>query len=133
MSLKEFVAQAEKDIYARFGLLVTVTLDTPKFDVLYGMIDIDDIIVTVCDKCNIKIEELLSKSREHPIPDIRKIVSLIAYDHCKHKYKDIGRALGGLKHCTVLVQRRIGYELLQTDKEFRDLYEACVIAVKEKL
>lgn len=70
---------------------------------------------------NTTIEELASPCRESRLVTLRKICAMLMYDRgltCK----EIGTLLGNRDHTTIVYSIGKGYDLLETDDYFRNLY-----------
>jgi len=82
----DFTREALKDLIALQDKLVTI----------------ENIQKTVCEYYNIRINELLSKSRTRSVARPRQIAMALAKELTNHSLPEIGAAFGGRDHTTVI-------------------------------
>lgn len=66
-------------------------------------------------------EVITGKRRFRAIANVRRAIVLVVCEHRRHSYPEIGQALGGLDHSTVIHARKTGEALLERDPEFAKL------------
>lgn len=70
---------------------------------------------------NLDVDSLQSKSRKRQIVTARQLSMYFVKQHTDHSLKKIGEAFGGRDHSTVIYSCRTVNDLIDSDKEFRQL------------
>lgn len=89
----------------------------------------DDLIQTVCRYYNIKMKDILSKSRKQNIAQARQVAMHLIHKYTGASYSQIGRRFGGRDHSTVLYACNQVVRRLSVEKDFRkelEEIEACI-------
>lgn len=78
----------------------------------------------VCDSYRIRQHELISDSRQHPLPDARALCYLlIKSHHPKMPLKKIGQYFGGRDHSTISTALATVKDLLETEKALQKTFK----------
>ena len=80
---------------------------------------IEDITRKVCDFYHLKEEVIVSKSRKQEIVRARQIAIYLANQHTNETTVQIGRAIGGKNHATVLHSINLVKTMMETDIKIR--------------
>ena len=86
-------------------------------------ITIEHIIETVCAEMDIDKERLNSSERTREVAIARQLAMFLAKKHTKQPLTNIGAAIGGRNHATVLHSCKTISNLMDTDKMFRQQVE----------
>ena len=95
-------------------------------DLLYlqdKLVTIDNIIKTVAEYYKVKVAEILSKKRNRSIARPRQMAMLMAKELTNHSLPEIGNAIGGRDHSTVLHGYRKIKELIGIDVDITEDYK----------
>lgn len=76
------------------------------------------LIGIACEYFNVEEDVLLSKSRKRPLPDIRFIILVLAVKYVKNNISQIGKAVRGFHHTTVLHARTVVEDMLTIKDPF---------------
>ncbi len=87
-------------------------------------INVDQIVHVVCSYFNITEEALNSSKRTRELAQARQIAMYLSKQHTKSSLAVIGATIGGRNHSTVLHSCKAVSNLIETDKQFRDMVEA---------
>ncbi len=117
------------------GRRITISLAKEVLKVYVQMyqkeITIDNIIEIVCNYLNIDHARFNSSERTREIAQARQIAMFLAKRHTKAPLTQIGSAIGGRNHATVLHSCKTVQNMIDTDKSFRaqvDEIEKIVLA-----
>lgn len=117
------------------GRRITISLAKEVLKVYVQMyqkeITIDNIIEIVCNYLNIDHTRFNSSERTREIAQARQIAMFLAKRHTKAPLTQIGSAIGGRNHATVLHSCKTVQNMIDTDKSFRaqvDEIEKIVLA-----
>ncbi len=117
------------------GRRITISLAKEILKVYVQMhqkeITIDNIIEIVCNYLNIDRSRFNSSERTREIAQARQIAMFLAKRHTKAPLTQIGSAIGGRNHATVLHSCKTVQNMIDTDKSFRaqvDEIEKIVLA-----
>ena len=106
---------------------ITTTLAKEVLKVYVSMyqkeITIEQIIATVCDQMDIEKERLSSSERTREVAIARQLAMYLAKKHTKQPLTNIGAAIGGRNHATVLHSCKTISNLMETEKMFRQQVE----------
>ena len=91
--------------------------------------DLDQVIHEVSDYFNVDIDELCGPSRRKHISHARQIAMYIAREETDTSLAQIGEALGGRDHSTVLY----GHDKIEEAIEVEDQLRREVLAIRERL
>ena len=86
-------------------------------------ISVENIQKTVADYYKIKVADMYSKKRPASIARPRQIAMYLSKQHTKAPLTQIGPAIGGRNHATVLHSCKAVANLMETDKTFRHQVE----------
>ena len=86
-------------------------------------ITIEQIISTVCDHMGIDKERMSSSERTREVAIARQLAMFLAKKHTKQPLTNIGAAIGGRNHATVLHSCKTISNLMDTEKLFRQQVE----------
>ena len=86
-------------------------------------ITIEHIISTVCEHMNIDKERMSSSERTREVAIARQLAMYLAKKHTKQPLTNIGAAIGGRNHATVLHSCKTISNLMDTEKMFRQQVE----------
>lgn len=86
-------------------------------------ITIDDILAQTCHYCNVRKDEVFSKSRKANIVEVRQIAMYLAHKFTKLSTSKIGILIGNRNHTTVIHSISVVESLTATDAKFRDKVE----------
>ena len=86
-------------------------------------ITIEQIIATVCDHMGIDKERMSSSERTREVAIARQLAMYLAKKHTKQPLTNIGAAIGGRNHATVLHSCKTISNLMDTEKLFRQQVE----------
>lgn len=78
------------------------------------------IMIHVCKKRNVSIEELESKTRQRNISTTRQIIAYIIKKTTKLTLSEIGQYCGGHPHDQVIYSLKVVANLIETDKKFKE-------------
>lgn len=119
---EKIINRFKKEYYDKIGLMPTVAV--------YGLDNIDLKMEEIEDVVNsfipIKYKNLYtikSPTRKRDILNLKKIFIKISRDELKKKVKEIGRYLNGIDHSTVVVAYQVHHDLVETDENYKQLYE----------
>lgn len=82
---------------------------------------IDLIIKEVCREYNITPEKICSKTHKREVVLPRQICFYLAKKYTKKSLSSIGQAIGNKDHATVLHACKTVNDIIDTDKEFRNI------------
>lgn len=82
-------------------------------------LSVQEIQKTVCAYFGITPESLLSRTRKREICQARQIAMFLSRNHTKNSLSSIGALIGGKDHATVLHSCNTVYNLMDTDRVFR--------------
>ena len=106
---------------------ITTTLAKEVLKVYVSMyqkeITVEHIIATVCDHMNVDRERLNSSERTREVAIARQLAMFLAKKHTKQPLTNIGAAIGGRNHATVLHSCKTISNLMDTEKIFRQQVE----------
>ncbi len=106
---------------------ITTTLAKEVLKVYVSMyqkeITIEQIIATVCEQMDIEKERLSSSERTREVAIARQLAMYLAKKHTKQPLTNIGAAIGGRNHATVLHSCKTISNLMETEKMFRQQVE----------
>ena len=106
---------------------ITTTLAKEVLKVYVSMyqkeITIDHIIDTVCAEMNVDRERMNSSERTREVAIARQLAMFLAKKHTKQPLTNIGAAIGGRNHATVLHSCKTISNLMDTEKMFRQQVE----------
>jgi chromosomal replication initiator protein len=106
---------------------ITVALAKEVLKVYVSMyqkeITIEQIIATVCDQMNVDKERMSSSERTREVAIARQLAMYLAKKHTKQPLTNIGAAIGGRNHATVLHSCKTISNLMDTEKLFRQQVE----------
>lgn len=94
------------------------------------------IMEIVCDCCLVKIEELQAPQKiSRQCCDARHIAMTLIYKYCdtgenKHTKTKIGLLFGGRDHTTVISAMRKAQDLIDTNKDFRRMFNCSETVIK---
>lgn len=88
------------------------------------VLTMDAIVNFVCERREVKAADLRSKSRKAPITAARHLVCYLTHKYTETSLSQIGRALGGRDHSTVLHSCTSFEKKMVTDRTFRAEIEA---------
>ena len=91
--------------------------------VSYEEITIEHIIEVVCAEMNIDRERMSSSERTREVAIARQLAMFLAKKHTKQPLTNIGAAIGGRNHATVLHSCKTISNLMDTEKLFRQQVE----------
>lgn len=91
----------------------------------------DGILQSVCKYKNIKVRDVLSKSRKQPIVQVRQLAMFLIHKYTQLSYAEIGRSMGKKDHTTVLHACDIIKKRLAVDKAFRKEVEDIELTLKK--
>ncbi len=92
------------------------------------------IFQTIQEQFGITQEEIESASLKREISDVRKYICAFLKDfYPRISFASIGYLIGNRTHSTVLTARKKHFELIKTDKEYKEGYEIFKTAINEKL
>lgn len=114
----KYIDRVRDDFYLTFGYYPDITLNKPEnieTKINLPLLQIKNKVQDFNKKYRID-----SASRLQELVFLRKIYCMVATDY-KHTCTSIGRSLNR-DHSTVLHNVKSGYNLLETDNEFRELY-----------
>ena len=77
----------------------------------------------VCDYFSVSEDSVASKSRVRAVANARHIAMYLSKQMTKKSLSEIGRAVGGRDHATVLHSCSVVNDLMDTDKEFKNHVE----------
>ncbi len=85
------------------------------------------VIDVVCYTLAFERDEVCSKSRKAPFPDIRKIIFKLSKDYGSYSltFAQIGSFFANSDHATVMWGIRKAKDLYSTDRQFKKEYDAC--------
>jgi chromosomal replication initiator protein len=86
-------------------------------------ITIEQIISTVCEQMNVDKERMSSSERTREVAIARQLAMFLAKKHTKQPLTNIGAAIGGRNHATVLHSCKTISNLMDTEKLFRQQVE----------
>ncbi len=86
-------------------------------------INVEQIMAIVCRRFNITVDALTSSKRTRDLAQARQIVMFLAKQHTKSSLSVIGASVGGRNHSTVLHSCKTVTNLMETDKQFKDLVD----------
>lgn len=86
-------------------------------------ITIEQIISTVCEQMNVNRERMNSSERTREVAIARQLAMYLAKKHTKQPLTNIGAAIGGRNHATVLHSCKTISNLMDTEKLFRQQVE----------
>ena len=86
-------------------------------------ITIDQIIDVVCEQMNVDRERMASSERTREVAIARQLAMFLAKKHTKQPLTNIGAAIGGRNHATVLHSCKTISNLMDTEKLFRQQVE----------
>ncbi|MFI3258571.1 MAG: chromosomal replication initiator protein DnaA [Rikenellaceae bacterium] len=86
-------------------------------------INVEQIIGVVCRNFNISLDALNSAKRTRELAQARQIAMYLAKQHTKSSLSVIGAAVGGRNHSTVLHSCKAVTNLIETDKQFKEVVE----------
>ena len=86
-------------------------------------ITIDHIIEVVCEQMNVDRERMSSSERTREVAIARQLAMFLAKKHTKQPLTNIGAAIGGRNHATVLHSCKTISNLMDTEKIFRQQVE----------
>ncbi|MCH5334575.1 MAG: chromosomal replication initiator protein DnaA [Alistipes sp.] len=105
------------------GRRITVSLAKEVLKVYVQMcrkeITLESIIDTVCGNLSIPLDRFNSTERTREIAQARQIAMFLAKRHTKAPLTQIGSAIGGRNHATVLHSCKTVQNMIDTDKSFR--------------
>ena len=86
-------------------------------------VTIDQIIDVVCEQMNVDRERMASSERTREVAIARQLAMFLAKKHTKQPLTNIGAAIGGRNHATVLHSCKTISNLMDTEKLFRQQVE----------
>ncbi|MFI3288652.1 MAG: chromosomal replication initiator protein DnaA [Rikenellaceae bacterium] len=86
-------------------------------------INIEQIVSVVCKYFEISIEALNSAKRTRELAQARQIAMYLAKQHTKSSLSVIGSTIGGRNHSTVLHSCKAVTNMMETDKQFKELVD----------
>ena len=106
---------------------ITTTLAKEVLKVYVSMyqkeITIDQILATICEHMGVDKERLSSSERTREVAIARQLAMYLAKKHTKMPLTNIGAAIGGRNHATVLHSCKTISNLMETEKMFRQQVE----------
>ncbi|MFI3305418.1 MAG: chromosomal replication initiator protein DnaA [Rikenellaceae bacterium] len=87
-------------------------------------INVEQIMSVVCRHFNITVDAVVSSKRTRDLAQARQIVMFLAKQHTKSSLSVIGATVGGRNHSTVLHSCKTVNNLMETDKQFKDLVDS---------
>lgn len=96
-------------------------------------ISIDDIQKIVCDYFDIDQQYLLSKCRKQEVLDPRHMCIYFCRKFTKKTLNEIGDQTGGRNHSTLSSSLKTVYNLLESDKEFKNNMSNIDLMIKTKI
>lgn len=78
------------------------------------------IILAVSKVTDIRAKQIQSRCRKREIVDARRLAMALIYDKCHLSLKATGALFGSVDHSTVLHSNMSYFDLLDTDKGFRE-------------
>jgi len=102
----------------QFEIIIQVIKKEPK-----KYLSLQQVMQIVCSKMKIHSDYLNMKSREKTIVLPRQMAHYIASKKTKNTLSEIGFYFGGVDHSTVLYSIKNIKNQLETDKQFRELYQ----------
>lgn len=97
-----------------------IRLHKMRYEEVTKSITIRDIVRAVCIKLNVPIDKVESKSRKQELVLARKISAYLACQSERYSLKEIGLALGGRDHTTIIHNRESVVDMLQTSPSMRE-------------
>lgn len=88
------------------------------------MLDMERLLEFVGDMCRVGVNDLLSRRRPIRVCNAKRICAMALFRYTRLSLPQIGRALGGRDHSTMIHSIRMGKRLYETDKKFRDTADA---------
>lgn len=87
--------------------------------------ELNEILACVSKTTNVPVVDIVSKKRNQPISDARRLYFKVSLETLKDEgvtLKNIGESIG-LDHSIVVYYRRTAQNLIETDKRFRRMYD----------
>ena len=123
----EIVDNAVDEALNGFGKKITITLAKEVLKAYIKLyqkeITIDHIQQVVCQYLDLDVERFNSTERTREIAQARQIAMYLSKQHTKAPLTQIGAAIGGRNHATVLHSCKAVANLMETDKAFRHQVE----------
>jgi chromosomal replication initiator protein len=82
---------------------------------------INKIRKVVCDFFEIEENHLVLKTRKREIVQARQICHHFARKYTKRSFSEIGRSIGNKDHATVMHSLKVVNDLMDTDREYREM------------
>ncbi len=86
-------------------------------------VNVEQIVSVVCKHFEISIEALNSAKRTRELAQARQIAMYLAKQHTKSSLSVIGSTIGGRNHSTVLHSCKAVTNMIETDKQFKDVVD----------
>ena len=90
---------------------------------------LEEILVAVCDSTGTNPADVISYSRKRDISRVRQIYCLIVRETTDITLQEIGAAIGGRDHSTVLVASKKAKDDIEWDKQTKKMYERVKSAI----
>lgn len=87
---------------------------------------------SVCEVCNVSMDELKSKNRAAQITEARKIYAHLARRLYMFTYRRLGEYINR-DHSTMVIAVRTCENFIEIDPNFRELYHLCLLKAKLSL
>jgi len=87
---------------------------------------------SVCEVCNVSMDELKSKNRSAPITEARKIYAHLARRLYMFTYRRLGEYINR-DHSTMVIAVRTCENFIEIDPNFKELYHLCLLKAKLSL
>lgn len=84
-----------------------------------GELALEDIIMTVADHYDVTVDDLLGRGRSREVSSARQVAMFIAHNEADLPLQQIGEAMGGRNHSTVLYSCERVEDLMSTDSQVR--------------
>ncbi len=86
-------------------------------------INVEQIVAVVCKNFEISVEALNSSKRTRELAQARQIAMYLSKQHTKSSLSMIGSSIGGRNHSTVLHSCKAVSNLIETDKQFKEMVD----------
>lgn len=90
--------------------------------------ELNEILKCVCETTNVPLVDVVSKKRNQPISDARRLYFKVAMDTIKDEnltLRMVGESIG-LDHSVVIYYKKTAQDLIETDRAFRRLYDRVI-------